>query len=98
MTAPFAINDKVMRVASTLNPRAVNHVHPNGITEMGKVYCVTEIWFNEYLQSYAMALAGFPALSINGFKTGFRCANFRKVEEARDILAAGAEIDSLISK
>lgn len=81
MTAPFAVNDKVVRTGSWVNPRCKPRTHPNGVTSTGVVYCVTDCWYNPVLGHWQMSLAGFPALLGKGFQIGFCCANFRKVDD-----------------
>jgi hypothetical protein len=82
MNTPFAPGDKVVRVSSKVNPLARHYVHPNGITRKDQVYCVTEVFYKPALNSWQMALVGFPTFVCpRGFKTGIACANFRKVEE-----------------
>lgn len=82
MTAPFAVNDKVVRVGGNAT-RHVNRSFPSGKgPKKGEVHCVTDCWLDPGLGKYLLRLAGFPEWEHpSGDKMGWPASAFRKVEE-----------------
>lgn len=88
----FSPGDKVMRVAGNTSGRPlINEPHGNG-PKYGVVYCVED--FIEYSNCNVVMIVGFGGwrTSINGLRTGWPAASFRRVEEIRLCVEAANKV------
>lgn len=84
----FKPGDKVMVVnTKTVNPLSDAQEHDSGVTErpeFGRIYVVSDCWETSIgSQVWLIGMGALFAPIINGFKTGWRAENFRKLEEIK---------------
>lgn len=75
----FEPGDKVMKVS---NCNLGKNIHPQGSTQMGKVYCIEACWRG--LHCNAVNFIGFDQIfGVRGLRLGWPAQDYRKVEEIK---------------
>jgi hypothetical protein len=93
-TQRFHTNDKVMRVGTSVHPKSRPQIHPNGLTRTDRVYNVSACWWVPVFGEWRMELTGFPCSTFDaGNRIGFRCENFRKIEEIKLVQDPMKQVD-----